>query len=38
MYYEYESSLKQETYKQNEVIKIRNENNKPEIINEIFPQ
>ena len=38
MYYEYESYQKQETYKQNEVIKIKTSgNNKPEIINDILP-
>ena len=38
MYYEYESSLKQESYKNNEFIKIKNNSdNEPEIITGILP-
>ena len=39
MYYEYESSQKLETFRLNEIIKIRNNNdNKPEIIYDILPK
>ena len=39
MYYEYESFIKLEPYKMNEIIKIKNNsNNKPEIINDILPK
>ena len=39
MYYEYDSNQTKESYKENEVIKIKkSKNNSPEIVNEILPK